>query len=36
LERLKKQKEENMEQYADAFNPSVGGNDKETQEETDD
>ena len=36
LERLKKQKEENMEQYGLSFNPAVDGNDQETQEETDD
>lgn len=36
LERLKKQKEENMEQFDPSFNPAVDGNDKETKEETDD
>ena len=32
LERLKKQKEEELEQYGDSFNPSVGGNNQETKE----
>ncbi len=36
LERLQKQKEENMEQYSFGFNPAVDGNSQETQEETDD
>lgn len=36
LERLKKQKEEAMEQYGDAFNPAVNGDHQETQEKTDD
>lgn len=40
MERLKKQKEENMEQYGLSFNPAVeddgDGNNQETKEETDD
>lgn len=36
LERLKKQKEESMEQFDPSFNPAVDGNGKETKEESDD
>ena len=36
LERINKEKEENMEQYGGAFNPAIDGNGQEIQEETDD
>ena len=36
MERIKKQKEENMEQYADAFNPATGQQNQETEEDISD
>lgn len=36
MDRLKKQKEEDMEQYSLSFNPDIDGKGKETKEETDD